>query len=251
MKMLVIEEKDRISWEELFQLKEKKLRKDLEILDRENKPQVAVMNMKVEKKKLPDNVTAEQNDRENLVVEQKKYLKVINALREELCFKHYVGVRLFSFGNDLSKLLKIKGFLVEKFQLLCTQAVSHNMQNLDFRLIRERENQEGSLHRDEGADESTKVLEKEHKFYQELHEDLIKKQCKSLNIYDVLKNDREIVQLIEGNLCEKSKEMLGGCIRKHGFEILKSEGGEVRGYSEKGIIIKAFFRCLSRKLYCI
>jgi len=237
-------------------LKEKKLRKDLEILDRENKPPAPAPLMSAglmkEKKKLPDNVTAEQNDRENLLIEQKKYLKVISSLREELCFKHYVGVRLYNSGGDLAKILKIKGLLVEKFQLLCAQAVRHACKILIIDLAEKEKNKKEVFTVNKELKNLQKVLEKELKFYQELHEDLLK-HYKSLNVYESLKNDKEIEHLLEGELCEKGKEILGGYIRRYGFEILKvMTNNEVEiGEKEREIVISFdylldFMACLIR-----
>ena len=253
-RMLVIEEKDRISWDELFELKAKRLKKDMEILDRENKPpQIAAGGLKGEKKRLPDNVTAEQNDREFMVAEQKKYLKAINILREELCFKHYVGVRLLASGMDLTKSLKLKGQLLEKFQMLCAQAVRHAcrilVQDLGEKVKKDIWASNKELRRVQG------VLEKEGKFYQELYEDLIK-QYKAMNVFESLKADKEVEALFEGDLCEKNKEIVGGCIRKTGFEVLKAMvpgelGNEVSEKDRETLIsleyLMDFMACLIRQ----
>lgn len=224
-KMLVIEEKDRISWDELFQLKEKKLKKDLDVVNRENKPPQQMNNLKEKNKRLPDNVTAEQTDKENLQAEQRKFMKIISLLREDLCFKHYVGIRLFNSMNEMNKALKSKDFLLEKFQILCAQAVK-NANKMIISELYEKEKNKKEIY---GLNKDLKILrtglEKEGKFYSELYEDIIK-YTKKNNIYDSIKNEKDIEGFIDGDLCEKSKETLGAFIRKFGFEILKLWGVE-------------------------
>ena len=249
-KMLVIEEKDRISWEDLFSLKEKKLKKDLEIVDRENKPPFSAVALKEKPKKMPDNIIAEQNDKEVLANEQRKYMKMLNILREDLCFKHYVGVRLLTNSSDFTKMLKIKNFLLEKFQILCAQALRLACKILILELNEKEKYKKDMFYVNKELKVLLRILEKEGKFYQEFHDDMIK-HLKSLNIYETLKNDKEFENLIEGELCEKNREVLGSYIRKLGFEIIKSSNSEDISEKDREILVCIdylidFLACLNR-----
>ena len=217
-KMLVIEEKDRISWEELFQIREKKLRKELEILDRENKPPVV---LKENRKKIADSIAAEEKDKENTINEHRKYAKIISVLREDLCFKHYVSVKLMSNSSDLTRTLKIKGFLLEKFLFLCAQAVKSACKSLVFDLNEKEKTKKEMFCATKELKNLMKTLEKEGKFYEEFYEDLVK-NLKNFNIFESLKNDKEIEGFFDGEINEKNREFLGGFIRKFGFEIVKN-----------------------------
>lgn len=249
-KMLVIEEKDRISWDELFQIKERKLKKDSEIVDRENKPPVQVIP-KEKMKKLPDNLTAEQNDKEILLSEQKKLIKMIDILREDLCFKHYVGVRIFMNSTEITKSLKLKKFLLEKFQVLCAQAIKHASKLLIIEMNEKEKARKEIFSVNNDLKNLKKVLEKEGRFYQVFHEDLLR-HYKNYNIYESLKNDKEIENLVDGDISEKNRDVLGSYIRRFGFELLRSLGNEQEfNEKERDIVISIdylidFMACLLR-----
>jgi len=256
-KMLIIEEKDRISWEELFQIREKKLKKDLkelEIIDRENKPPVAIIkdNLKENKRKIADNLAAEEKDRENMMKEHRKYVGIISVLREDLCFKHYVTVKLLGNSADLTRNLKIKGFLLEKFLVLCAQAVKSACKSLVSELNEKEKGRKEMFFATKELKNLLKRLEKEEEFYKEFYEDLLK-NLKNFNVFESLKNDKEIEGFIEGDISEKNREFLGGFIRKLGFDIVRNIAfeGFFADNSERDLVVSFdylidFLACLIR-----
>lgn len=235
-RMLTIEEKDRITWEELFALKDRKIKKENEIGDRENRPPAlhhAYSNPNLNTT-LPSNVPLSSiplNSDIKLLempqAENKKYLKFLSSLREDLSFKHYVCVEVFSSCEGLAKLMKLKPIQIYKFVLVFAQAIKQSSNFLVLEITEKEYKRKELFCSSPELQRMTKVLKKENTYYYNFYEDLIENFSKS-NTLDQIKEDKELEGFFEIEISEKNKDNIGMMLIKYGIEFLKSLNDESR-----------------------
>ena len=235
-RMLTIEEKDRITWEELFIIKDRRIKKENDIGNRENRPpglQHASSNPNLNGIIIPiaplSNISINQEHKkmETHQAEYKKYLKFLSALREDLIFKHYVCVQVFSSCEGLAKLMKLKPIYICKFVLLLAQAIKQSSNFLVLEITDKEYKRKDLFYISRELGMMAKVLKKENTYYYNFYEDLIENFSKT-NTLDLIKEDKELDGFFEIEISEKNKDTIGLVLIKYGIEFLKSLTDESR-----------------------
>lgn len=215
--MLAIEEKNRISWEELFDLVEKiKSNKELDSPHAQKKGK--------EKKKMnifsPDKENVGISD--TLKVEINKFIDVINNARGFVGFLHFISTELFNNFDTLMEMLdgKAQAFAMQKFLVLLTQFNRHNSKEMirafGDRLIKNPELSKNAP----GFENLFKILKKESFYHEKVYEEIMNLYLRN-GILIELKKDKDLQNVIYGDYAEKEKDKFQRLLVFFGMGYLK------------------------------
>ena len=221
--MLAYEEKNRISWEELFELVDKiKLNKE-GIIDSPG----LLKGMVGDKKKTAifspnknqDNVTIS----DNLKAEINRFIGQINELRGFISFLHFISIEMFTNYNILKEMLNNKGnsnFSFEKFLVLLAQFIRHNSKEI-IRSFGEKQMKNPELNKNLiGFDKFFKIVKKESFYHEKIYEEIMNLYLKNGLLIE-LKKDKDLGNAIYGDYTEKEKEKFQKSLIFYGMSYIK------------------------------
>lgn len=221
-KMLVLEEKKRISWEDLFALveviKNKKQINEIPNSPGRKKPEDKKKNTIFS----PNNIHSEIIISDHLKAEITRFILQLNENRTFIGYLHFVTIEMFSNYTILVELLnKINAaFALEKFLVLLSQFIRHNSKEM-IRSLGDRMIKNPELSKNASSFETLfKIVKKESFYHEKIYEEIMNLYLKNGFLIE-LKKDKELGNVIYGDYNEKDKEKFLKLVIFYGMGYLK------------------------------
>jgi len=217
--MLAHEEKNRISWDELFDLVEKiKGNKDLD-------GPLVVLKPANEKKKAnifsPNKENVGLSD--HLKAEITKFIIAINESRAFIGFLHFSSIELFKNYETLTEMMNNKNtqnFPLQKLLVLLVQYIRHNSKEM-IRSFGDRQIKNPELSKNaSGFENLFKIVKKESFYHEKIYEEIMNLYLKNGLLIE-LKKDKDLQNVIYGDYAEKDKEKFQKLLIFYGMSYLK------------------------------
>lgn len=220
--MLAYEEKNRISWEELFILVEKLKNNQNNIVEIKNQNNHL---KKKEKKTLIFSPKQEKNKvviSDNLKAEIHRFIVYTNELRAFINFFHFINIELFTNFSCLFEMISIKNsnYSLEKFLVLLSQFIRHSSKEM-IRSSGDLQIKHPEISKNmQPFDSLFKILKKESFYHEKIYEEIMNMYLKNGFLIE-LKKDKDIGNVIYGDYTDKEKEKFQILMKYHGMAYLK------------------------------